>query len=119
MQVVDWATLTQRRADPTLWDIYITHSPFLPEPALIGMMSTKAPGNWDTPARAKARRCLQRRIGCRPSASTLWADVQKVIYEEVPFIKIGDFNALSAKTKTLDGVSPAPWPYFWNASIKK
>ena len=27
MQVVDWATLTQRRADPKLWDIYITPQP--------------------------------------------------------------------------------------------
>src|SRR5690606_11734264 len=31
LQVVDWATLTQRRQDPALWDIFITHSPFLPE----------------------------------------------------------------------------------------
>ncbi|MDK1373809.1 MULTISPECIES: ABC transporter substrate-binding protein [unclassified Sinorhizobium] len=118
LQVVDWATLTQRRADPTLWDIYITHSPFLPEPALIGMMSTKAPGQWDTPARAKAVDAFNAESDPAKRVA-LWADVQKVIFEEVPFIKIGDFNALSAKSKTLDGVSPAPWPYFWNASIKK
>ncbi|MCA1404027.1 ABC transporter substrate-binding protein [Ensifer sp. IC3342] len=118
LQVVDWATLTQRRADPTLWDIYITHSPFLPEPALIGMMSTKAPGQWDTPARAKAVDAFNAESDPTKRVA-LWADVQKVIFEEVPFIKIGDFNALSAKSKTLDGVSPAPWPYFWNASIKK
>ncbi|MGE6781649.1 ABC transporter substrate-binding protein [Ensifer adhaerens] len=118
LQVVDWATLTQRRADPTLWDIYITHSPFLPEPALIGMMSTKAPGNWDTPARAKAVDAFNAESDPAKRVA-LWADVQKVIFEEVPFIKIGDFNALSAKAKTLEGVSPAPWPYFWNASIKK
>src|SRR5690606_28494859 len=31
MDVVDWATLGERRNDPALWDIYITHSPFLPE----------------------------------------------------------------------------------------
>ncbi len=34
----------QRRTDPALWDIYITHSPFLPEPALIGLLSESAPG---------------------------------------------------------------------------
>jgi peptide/nickel transport system substrate-binding protein len=37
----------------------------------------------------------------------------------VPFIKIGDFNALSAKSAKLDGVVPAPWPYFWNVTLKK
>ena len=46
----------------------------------------------------------------------LWADVQKAIYDETPSIKIGDFNALSAQSPKLDGVTPAPWPYFWNAS---
>ena len=30
MQVVDWSTLIQRRNDPALWDIYITHSPCCP-----------------------------------------------------------------------------------------
>ena len=34
MQVVDWSTLIQRRNDPALWDIYITHSAVLPEPTL-------------------------------------------------------------------------------------
>ncbi|MFS8050348.1 ABC transporter substrate-binding protein [Rhizobium sp. BR 314] len=118
LQVVDWATLTQRRSDPKLWDIYITHSPFLPEPSLIGMLSTSAPGHWDTPDRAKvvnpfnAESDPQKRVA-------LWADVQKVIMDEVPFIKVGDFNAVSAKSKKVDGVAPAPWPYFWNASVKK
>lgn len=116
LDVVDWATLTQRRADPALWDIYITHSPFLPEPALIGMLSTSAPGNWDTPARGvavgnfNAEPDPERRV-------ELWAEVQKVIYEEVPFIKIGNFNSLAVISKNLAGVSAAPWPYFWNASI--
>ncbi|MFS8056256.1 ABC transporter substrate-binding protein [Rhizobium sp. BR 317] len=118
MQVVDWATLTQRRADPKLWDIYITHSPFLPEPALMGQMSTSSPGWWDTPARKTAVDAFNSAVdaGQRQAA---WADVQKVIYDEVPMIKIGDFNALAAKSKKLEGVEAAPWPYFWNASIKK
>lgn len=116
LDVVDWATLTQRRADPALWDIYITHSPFLPEPALIGMLSTSAPGNWDTPARAAAVDAFNAESDPAQRA-VLWAEVQKVIYEEVPFIKIGNFNSLAVISKKLGGVTAAPWPYFWNASI--
>ena len=118
LQVVDWATLTQRRTDKGLWDIYITHSPFLPEPALIGSLSTSAPGWWDTPARKAAVEAFTTEAdpAKRPA---LWAAVQKVIYDEVPFIKIGDFNALSAQSAKLTGVVPAPWPYFWNVSVKK
>ena len=118
MQVVDWATLTQRRADKALWDIYITHSPFLPEPALIGSLAPTSPGWWDTPLRKQtveafsAESDLQKRVA-------LWADVQTAMYAEIPYMKIGDFNGLTAKAKKVDGVDPAPWPYFWNASIKK
>jgi peptide/nickel transport system substrate-binding protein len=118
MQVVDWATLTQRRADPKLWDIYITHSPFLPEPALIGQLSTSAPGWWDTPARKTAVDAFTSEVDPEKRQAA-WAEVQKVIYDEVPMIKIGDFNALSAQSQKLQGVVPAPWPYFWNASVKK
>jgi peptide/nickel transport system substrate-binding protein len=42
-----------------------------------------------------------------------------VIYAETPSIKIGDFNGLSAQSTKVDGVAPAPWPYFWNASVKQ
>ncbi|MBB3134519.1 peptide/nickel transport system substrate-binding protein [Rhizobium pisi] len=118
MQVVDWATLTQRRTDPKLWDIYITHSPFLPEPALIGSLSTSSPGWWDTPARKAAVDAFTSEVDPKKRVA-LWADVQKAIYADAPFMKIGDFNAVSAKSVKLDGVDPAPWPYFWNASIKK
>jgi peptide/nickel transport system substrate-binding protein len=118
MQVVDWATLTQRRADPKLWDIYITHSPFLPEPALIGSLSTSSPGWWDTPARKAAVDAFTAEVDPDKRVA-LWADVQKAIYDDVAFMKIGDFNAVAAKSTKLEGVDPAPWPYFWNASIKK
>ena len=118
LQVVDWATLTQRRADKGLWDIYITHSPFLPEPALIGSLSTSAPGWWDTPARKAAVDAFTTEADPAKRIA-LWASVQTVIYDEVPFIKIGDFNALSAQSVKLAGVVPAPWPYFWNVSVKK
>ncbi len=118
MQVVDWATLTQRRTDKALWDIYITHSPFLPEPALIGSLSASSPGWWDTPARKSTVDAFSAESDPAKRVA-LWANVQKAVYDEAPFMKIGDFNAVSAMSTKLQGVDPAPWPYFWNASIKK
>ncbi|RVQ02218.1 ABC transporter substrate-binding protein [Sinorhizobium meliloti] len=118
MQVVDWATLTQRRADPKLWDVYITHSPFLPEPALIGSLSTSSPGWWNTPARKSAVDAFTSEVDPNRRVA-LFADVQKVIYDDAAFMKIGNFNAVAAKSTKLEGVDPAPWPFFWNASITK
>jgi peptide/nickel transport system substrate-binding protein len=114
MQVVDWATLTQRRQDPALWDIFITHSPFLPEPALIDFPSKSSPGWWDTPRRNEVLDAFNRATSQEERVKR-WADVQQAIFDEVPFIKIGDFNAVAAKSPALQGVTPAPWPYFWNA----
>ena len=65
MQVVDWATLTQRRQDPAVWDIFITHSVFLPEPALIDFPSRTrraggtrraAPRSWTRTTRRAPRK---------------------------------------------------------------
>jgi peptide/nickel transport system substrate-binding protein len=54
MQVVDWATLVQRRGDSKVWDIYMTHSGQFPEPMLSPpQLGDGAPGWWDTPAKAK------------------------------------------------------------------
>ncbi len=49
----------------------------------------------------------------------LWAAVQEAIYEEVPAFKVGNFNAVAAQSPALQGVTPAPWPYFWNAWIEE
>jgi peptide/nickel transport system substrate-binding protein len=48
----------------------------------------------------------------------LWPAVQQVVYDEVPAFKVGNFNALAAQAPNLKGVTPAPWPYFWNAYLE-
>jgi peptide/nickel transport system substrate-binding protein len=114
MQVVDWATLTQRRQDPALWDIFITHSVFLPDPALIDFPSKDGPGWWDTPRRAQVMDAFNQ-ARTQPERIRRWADVQQAVYDEVPFIKVGDFNAQAARSPSLQGTKAVPWPYFWNA----
>ena len=116
MDVVDWATLSERRANPELWDIYITHSSFLPEPGIINLLSPTAPGWWESEARTAAMDAFNAELDPVKRVEK-WADVQRVIYDEVPFIKIGDFSALAAKSKRLTGLVKAPWPYFWNTSV--
>nr|WP_168734508.1 ABC transporter substrate-binding protein [Mesorhizobium composti] len=118
LDVVEWATLTKNRQDPKLWDIYITHSPFLPEPSLNGFMSDTTPGWWATDAKHKAVEAFNAESDPAKRAK-LYEDVQKVIYDEAPIYKVGDFNALAAQAPNLEGVTPAPWPFFWNAWLEK
>jgi peptide/nickel transport system substrate-binding protein len=115
MDVVDWATLGQRRNDPALWDIYITHSPFLPEPALTDMWFSSSRIGWDDPVEAKL--AGQFTTETDPAKrQEIFAQMQAENLKDVGFIKIGDFSALEGASKSLKGVEPSPWPFFWNAS---
>jgi peptide/nickel transport system substrate-binding protein len=118
LNVVDWATLVQRRNDAKLWDIYVTHSGQFPEPMLSPpQLGDGAPGWWDSPAKRSALQAFN--VESDPAKrGALWGKVQQVVYDEVPYINVGKFNGLSAKSPALDNYTPATWPFFWNAKIK-
>ena len=117
MDVVDWATLGQRRDDPALWDIYITHSPFLPEPALTDFYSPTSRIGWSEPEKDKI--FAQFTTETDPDKRLeLFGELQTKVYEDVGFIKIGDFNALQGIKHGLTGVPASPWPFFWNAKVE-
>lgn len=117
LDVVDWATLVQRRADPALYDVYVTHSTFLPEPMLSPPQLGKgAPGWWDTPAKEAALAAFNAESD-PAKRGKLWAKVQEVVYDEVPYIRVGDFAALAATSAKLNGLVPMPSPAFWNVDL--
>ena len=116
MDVVDWATLGQRRNDPALWDIYITHSPFLPEPALTSLYSKTSRLGWSNPEK-DAILAEFTSVTDSTERKELFAQLQNQVFEDVGFIKIGGFNALMGAKKGLKGVTATPWPFFWNANV--
>lgn len=114
LQVMDWATLLTRRANPDLWDIFATSTPYLPDPALMATLSESYPGWWSSPERTATFDAMNREIDPK-KRQALWADLQGIVYEQAPFLKIGDLNTLAAKSNKLQGMTPSPWPFFWNA----
>jgi peptide/nickel transport system substrate-binding protein len=115
MDVVDWATLGQRRNDPALWDIYISHSPFLPEPALTDMWFPSSRIGWSSPEKDALADLFVTETD-PAKRQEIFAQLQAMNLEDVGFIKVGNFNALLGQAKNLTGVDPSPWPYFWNAA---
>ena len=114
MNVVDWATLGQQRNDPALWDVYITHSPFLPEPALTSLYNSSSRLGWDD----EQKDAILAQFTTETDAAKrqeLFAQLQQRLFDDVGFIKIGGFNALMGHRQGLTGVTPTPWPFFWNA----
>jgi peptide/nickel transport system substrate-binding protein len=117
LTVVDWATLVQRRNDSAAWDIYVTHSGLLPEPMLSPpQLGDGAPGWWFTPAKQAA--ILEFNHASLAKRGPLWGKVQALVYDEVPYIVVGKFNGLTARSEKLDNFRTAQWPYFWNVSLK-
>jgi peptide/nickel transport system substrate-binding protein len=118
LNVVEWATLLQRRADPKLWDIYITHSGLFPEPMLSPpQLGDGAPGWWASPAKQAALAALNQEPN-PAKRGPLWAKVQQVVYDEVPYVHVGKFASLSARAPSLQNYNPATYPFFWNTSLK-
>jgi peptide/nickel transport system substrate-binding protein len=119
MQVVGWATLIQRRNDPALWDIYITHSAVLPEPTLTPpQLGEGAPGWWSSPAKKAALDAFDAEVD-PVKRGPLWGKVQEVVYTEVPYIRVGSFNSVTARSAKLDGYVVMPYPFFWNTGLAK
>lgn len=116
--VYDWATLVQRRAEPGLWDIFITHSPFLPDPTLIAPLPATYPGWWASEDKEALLSAINTEVDMDKRLA-IWSDFQALIYEEAPFYKVGDFSALSAKAPNLGGFTASAWPYFWNAYVQE
>ncbi|HVE52594.1 MAG TPA: ABC transporter substrate-binding protein [Ramlibacter sp.] len=118
LNVVEWATLLQRRADPKLWDIYITHSGQFPEPMLSPpQLGDGAPGWWTSPAKQEALAALNQEPN-PARRGQLWGRVQQVVYDEVPYINVGKFASLSARAPALQNYTPHTYPFFWNTSLK-
>jgi peptide/nickel transport system substrate-binding protein len=117
LDVVDWATLVQRRGDPALWDIYVTHSAYFPEPMLSPpQLGDGAPGWWKTPAKDAALAAFNGEPD-PAKRGPLWAKVQQVIYDEVPYIRVGNFGALAGVSSKMKGYTPMPFPAFWNVDL--
>ncbi len=117
LQVLDWATLLQKRGDEKAWDAFFTYHTFVPEPSLITVMNPSYPGWWDTPAKKEALAAFNREMD--PAArKAKWVEIQKLFYSEVPSIKVGEFYNLAAASDKLTNYTPTPWPFFWNADLK-
>lgn len=117
-QVVDWATLTTRRADPKQWDIFITHSNFPGDPTTINTITDSYPGWYVSDQKAKA---VAQYMDATTDEEKLkaWEGIQTVIYDDAPLYKVGNFNALSGVASTITDYTPTYWPHFWNVTPKK
>ena len=115
LQICDWATLVSRRADPELWEIFHTRHGMVPDPILYTFLSDSYPGWWVTDKRLELTDQLVKISGFE-ERHNIWDEIQTLLYEEVPVIKIGDtyeFNIASPKVKGIGKFPSMIFFPFW------
>jgi peptide/nickel transport system substrate-binding protein len=117
LQVLDWATVVQRRSKPELWDLFTTGITFTPDPALTSNLQCNWPGWWCNEEKERLLAELIREVDAK-KRRTLIERIQAVFYEDVGRIKMGDFFTLYA-TRDLKGFRGDPFMHFWNVSLAR
>jgi peptide/nickel transport system substrate-binding protein len=113
LQVVDWATLVQRRNKPELYEVFSTGFTFNVDPALSTSLQCNWPGWWCHPEKEKLLEAMAREIDVK-KRKELMDRVQTIFYDDVPRVKFGDYFPLDARRKELRGFQPTPELFFWN-----
>ncbi len=119
LQIYDWATLVSKRGDGKQWDMFFTHHGFVPDPILFSFMSDTYPGWWATSEKQALAQVFTSTLDEKKRLEA-WTQFQKLIYQQVPVMKIGDvytYDIYSPRVQNL-GESQLIWPKFWNVSFK-
>jgi peptide/nickel transport system substrate-binding protein len=116
VQVMDWATLLQKRTHPELWEGFIASHSLVADPTLITIMNPSYPGWWDSPDK---RAALDVFVTESEPAKRMaaWRQIQAIFYRDVPTIKLGEFLQLYGISTKLTGYTPLAWPCFWNVGL--
>jgi peptide/nickel transport system substrate-binding protein len=117
LQVVDWATVVQRRNKPELWDVFTTGITFSPDPALTSNLQCNWPGWWCHEEKERLLADLIRESDPMKRRALI-ERIQAVFYEDVGRIKMGDIFTMYA-TRDLKGFSSGPFLHFWDAWLTR
>jgi peptide/nickel transport system substrate-binding protein len=117
LQVVDWATLVQRRNKPEVWDVFSTGITFNPEPAFSTATICNWPGWWCQEDKEQWMEALSRESEPKKRRA-MWEKVQTIFYEDVGRVKLGDFFGLTAARRDVQGYRPTNEMNLWNVWLK-
>src|SRR2546428_3159013 len=118
LQVVDWATLVQRRNKPEVWDVFSTGFSFNPEPAFSTAVACNWPGWWCHEDKEQWMEALAREADPKKRRA-MWDKVQTIFYEDVGRVKFGDFFSLLAVRKEVQGFRATNEMNLWNVWLSK
>jgi len=129
LQAMDWSTLVSRRAEKKPpqeggWDLFGTwwqygdvFSPAI-NPGIVGDCEGAWFG-WYCSKRMEELRAEWARTQDAEKRKQLVEEIQKLAYEEVPYVPLGQATVPDAYRKHVKGVLPFTSPVFWNVWLDK
>jgi peptide/nickel transport system substrate-binding protein len=117
LQVVDWATLVQRRNKPEVWDVFSTGITFNPEPAFSTGTACNWPGWWCHADKEQWMEAMARE-GDPKKRRAMWDKVQELFYEDVGRVKFGDSFSLEIIRTNVHGWQSKGELPLWNVWLK-
>ncbi|HEU5324024.1 MAG TPA: ABC transporter substrate-binding protein, partial [Methylomirabilota bacterium] len=118
LQVVDWATLVQRRNKPELYDVFSTGFTLTVDPALATAVQCNWPGWWCHEEKDRLLTELAREADPRKRRPIV-ERVQAIFYDDVGRVKLGDYFLLDVTRKELQGFASTPELFLWNAWLAR
>jgi len=117
LQVVDWATLVQRRNKPELWEVFSTGITFNPEPAFNTGTACNWPGWWCHPDKEQWQQAMAGE-GDHKKRKAMWDKIQQIFYEDVGRVKFGDSFSLEVLRANVHGWQSKGELPLWNVWLK-
>ena len=115
LEVVDYATIVERREKPEEYDIFSGATTFTADPGIWPCWDESWAGQWKDPKKDQLVAKLNTTMD--PEArQQVWEELQSYFYQQVPIVKFGDYFQLSASNETVSGVEGTPFPAYWNAA---
>ncbi len=104
-QIIDWATVVERRAKQEEWDVFTTSHGFVPDPtqvSYVGQMNIY-PGWWND----EGSLALAAELAAESDFDAryaLWEQIQTNAYEQIPSIKVGDSSRCQFRSDKVQGM---------------
>lgn len=117
-QVMDWGALDKRRRDPDMWEVFFIQNSYRSDPIELSYHAPDHFGRWEDPEKDALRDELFAEPDSRKRYA-LWVKIEKIFYEKVPWVRLGDFFIMDSRRPHVKGYTPNPERFFWNTWLEK
>ena len=117
LELYDWPTLTEKRANPENWDLLIVGTGYVTTPSQLLVVNPDYVG-WTNDETMTTSLQKIRTAATKEEAKELWAEMQSYMWNDyVPYTLFGHYASIITATDKLEGFTVFQGPILWD--VKK